>query len=227
MSRGNRALKRLRIIAVGALLTGLFIASIRANFREPPLVRIGEIKPTMSFSTVRVRGILEADARQLRGGSVFYRVNDGSGRLPVFLAQSSSKKLPLAGSRITVEGSLGLGVGHALRLNAQSTDQISVMPEEYISDVKLSEITLAQEGERITAYGRVTQVWHPKGDSKAPHRIILSDPSGSLEIVHWFEPSWAVNVGDRLEVRGTVVRYKERLQLKVWQAKDIRPYLDG
>ncbi len=227
MPRGNTTIKQLRRATVGVSIAGLFIASLGASLREPPLIRIGEIKPTMGLSTVRVKGVLESDARPLRGGSVFYMVNDGSGRLPIFLAQPPAGKLPMAGSRIVAEGTLGLGTGHALRMNIQFSDQISVMPEKFISDFKLSDVTVEQDGERMTAYGRVAKVWHPGVGSKAPHRIILSDPSGSLEIVHWFEPSWPVEVGDRLDVRGSVDLYKGRVQLKIWQPQDIRPYSGG
>ena len=224
MPRSHRAIKRLHIVAVGLVLAGLFIASLLTSFREPPLVNIGEIKPSMSFSTVRVQGMLEADARQLRDGGVFYQINDGTGCLPIFLAQSSFGKLPVAGSRIIVEGILGLGTGHALRMNVQSADKIFVMPEKFISDFRISDITVEQESESITAYGRVAKVWHPGAGSKAPHRIVLADPSGSLEAIHWFAPKRPVDVGDRLEIHGTVELYKERVQLKVWHSGDICPY---
>ena len=224
MPRSHRAIKRLRVSLLVAALAGLFIASFAANFRESPFVHIGDIKPSMSFSTLRVRGTLETDARQLRDGGVFYRINDGTGRLPVFLAQPPAEPLPLAGSLVAVEGTLGLGVGTALRMSVQSTDKITVMPEAFISDFRLSAITAEQEGERITAYGRAAEVRHPGVGSKVPHRITLSDPGGSLEVVHWFSPDWPVEVGDRLEIRGTVDLYKERVQLKVWRPDDIRPY---
>ncbi len=223
MSRGSKAIKRLRTAVVAVAITGLFLASLGANLREPPLVRIGEIKPIMNFSTVRVQGVLESDVRQLRGGSVLYMVNDGTGKLPVFLVQAPDGKLPTAGSRITVEGYLGIGTGNELRMRVQSADRIAVAAEAFISDLKLSDITAEQDGARMTVYGRVSMVWNPRPGSKAPHKIVLADPSGSLEVIHWFEPDLQVEVGDELEIFGTVDLYKGRVQLKVWDADDIRP----
>lgn len=221
MSR-SKSIKRLRTGLFVISVISLILISLRVSFRDPPLVRIGEIQPFMSLSTVRVEGRLESDARLLRDGGVFYRITDGSGHLPIFLSQLPVAPLPSAGSRIVVEGVLGLGTGSALRMNVQSAEQISIMPEEFMTDFKLSSITTEQDGKRLRVYGRVVKIWHPGENSKAPHKIILADPSGSLEIIYWFDLKNIFQVGDSLQVYGTVGSYKERIQLKIWHSGDIQ-----
>ena len=211
---------------LGVVLVGLLVLNIRSVRREPPTLRVGEISPRMNFSTVRIQGILESAPRRLGDGSVLYMVDDGTGILPVFLTQLPSGDLPSAGSRIVATGVLSVGAGHNIRLRVRSVDDVACgsvePPLEFLSDTKLSDITAEQQGDRITVYGMVSRIWHPTAGSKAPHKITLADPGGSLEVVHWFEPKRVVALGDELKIRGTVDPYNGHLQLKVWEADDIR-----
>jgi len=218
----SKANKRLRTGLFFTSVSLLILISFYFRFRAPPLVHIGEIQPFMSLSTVRVEGRLESDARLLRDGGVFYRITDGSGHLSIFLSQPPTGPLPSAGSRIVVEGILGLGTGSALRMNVQSSDQVFIMPEEFMTDFKLSSITAEQDGKRLKVYGRVVKIWHPEESSKAPHKIVLADPSDSLEVIYWFDLKELFQIGDTLQAYGTVGFYKGRIQLKVWRSDDLQ-----
>jgi len=153
-------------------------------------------------------------------------VDDGSGKLPIFLVQAPEGKLPKEGSRVTVEGNLSMGAGNAVRMRVQSAEQIRVASfspmEEVIGKLRLADITAERKGARVTVYGQVSKIWSPRPGSKAPHKIVLTDPSGSLDVIHWFEPELTVALGDVLEVRGRVDVYKGQPQLKVWEADHIR-----
>lgn len=217
-------LKALRRAALAVAIGGLFLLHLYATHRELPLVRIGDITPLMNFATVRVQGVLESDARTLRSGSVLYVIDDGTGTLPLFLNRAPAGKLPRAGSRVAATGSLGVGAGNKIRMSGHTVELLDgAVADTFVSDLKLSDITAEQKGERMTVCGRISKVWKPSPGSKAPHKIVLEDSSGSLEVVHWFAPELQVAVGDALEIRGTVDLYKDRLQLKVWEAADIQP----
>jgi DNA/RNA endonuclease YhcR with UshA esterase domain len=216
----------LRVLRISALVVatfGLFLLHLYATHRELPLVRIGEVTPMMNFAPVRVEGVLKSDARRIRSGSALYLVDDGTGTIPVFFNRPTGEKLPKAGTRVSVVGNLGVGAGNKVRLSGQSIQWLPGRLEQQIPGQKLSDITPEQNGEPITVYGRVSKVWNPRPDSKAPHRIILSDSSGSLDVVHWFVPELPLAVGDELKIRGTVGVYDGKVQLKVWQAEDIQP----
>ncbi len=211
---------------MGAALFFIFLFNFYGAHREPPFIQIGEIKPIMNFSTVRVRGVLSSDPRKLQNDESLYIVDDGSGELPVFLIQSAGVKFPKAGSRVVVEGRLRLGADQAFRMRVQSSEQIVVIPfipmKEKVGTSGLAEITADRKGEYVTVYGQVSKVWSPRSGSKAPHKIVLTDPSGSLDVIHWFEPESMVALGDILKVRGTIDVYKTHPQLKVWKAEHIR-----
>jgi hypothetical protein len=79
MLRGSKAVKRLRTTLFVLVISGLSLASLYASRREPLLVRIGDIKPIMNYSTVRVQGSLESVARALGDGTVLYLLADENG----------------------------------------------------------------------------------------------------------------------------------------------------
>jgi hypothetical protein len=206
-------------------LCGLLLLQLYLSGREPPLVRIDQIAPMMNFSTVRVRGVLAADARKLRSGSALYMVEDAGGVLPVFLICPPEKELPKAGCRVTVEGNLSIGAGHNIRLRAFSEEQVMIEPAAPVikmtGEILLADVTADRAGEYMTVYGRASRLWSPRGESKAPHRIILSDASGVLEIVHWLDLETGVAVGDEVQVSGRVGLYQGKVQLKVPEAAGI------
>ena len=240
---GSSSHSSVRCLHCGALLkkrrfgvsrrTALFVSGILAviflqlyfSRREPPLIRIGDISPMLNFSTVRVQGLLVADARRLRSGSVFYRVNDGSGILPVFLIRPPEEELPRAGQRVTIEGNLSVGAGYNRRMHVFSEAQVLLEPERPVKkraeDILCSEVTAQQEGMDLSVWGRVSRVWVPRTGTKAPYKIILTDASGALEVIHWLGSNQGVTVGDELQVRGRVELYRGKVQLKVWEPSGI------
>ncbi len=196
---------------MGVALSTLFLLNLHLLRREPPLVCIGEIKASMNFSKVRVRGVLKSDARTLRDGTVLYLIADETGSLPVFLNCAPRGKLPKAGNPVVATGRLSVGVGNQVRMRMHDAGQIKVLGNAVPTVVR----------------GQVTEVWMPPPDSKAPCRITLARPVGSLEVVHWFKPEHQVAVGEQLEIKGTVGFYKGRMQLKVRKPSDIRLHPEG
>jgi hypothetical protein len=220
---------RLRVLRTSALLVGvggLFLLQLYAKHRELPLVAIGDISPAMNFAMVRIRGVLESDARPLRSGAVLYVVDDGSGTIPVFADTPPVAPLPMAGSRVLVSGNLSVGVGDGVRMRARSAEHVvvEVAPEggSEPAQRRLSEVTVDRKGERMTVSGRVSKCWEPKDGSRSPFKIVLEDPSGTLDVVHWLKAAPPIATGDRIEVAGTVDVYREKPQLKVWHAGDFR-----
>lgn len=216
-------LKVLRISALLVAVFGVFLLHLYARNRELPLVKVADISPAMNFASVRIEGRLEQDARRLRSGSVLYVVNDGSGSIAVF-AQPTEGRLPLSGQQVSVSGSLSVGAGNELRLRAHSKGvAITQHGEEVPAGAESpAGVTAALEGEHLVVVGRVAEYSRPRTGSKAPYRIILSDGGGALEVVHWLPDAPQIHEGAKVRVYGTVGLYKGKVQLKVWEAGDIR-----
>jgi len=205
-----KTIKRLRTAAFVIAVSGLLLTSLYRSRRESPLVRIGEIKPVMNFSTVRVQGVLESDARALRDGAVLYLIADETGSLPIF-SRAHAEELPKAGNWVVATGRLSVGAGNQVRMHVHDAGQVEVLGKPDPTIVR----------------GQVSEVWIPPSDSRAPFRIVLARPEGSLEIVHWFTPEHQMAVGDRLEAKGSLGFYKGRKQLKVHEVEDLRLHPEG
>jgi DNA/RNA endonuclease YhcR with UshA esterase domain len=221
------SIRVLRLSAMVVAVGGLLLLHLYTLHRELPIVRIGDISPVMNFATVRVEGVLESDARPVRGGSILYVVDDGTGLLPVFSNQTPDGKLPKAGSRVSIAGSLSVGAGEQVRMSARSEIEIldEARSDNFVSELKLADITAEQDGARMTVYGRVSKVWKTRAGSKAPNKIVLEDDSGTLDVVHWLKDVSDIQPGDELEISGILNVYEGRLQLKLRDAADVQPYL--
>jgi DNA/RNA endonuclease YhcR with UshA esterase domain len=166
--------------------------------------------------------MLDSDARELRNNTTLYIINDGTGTLPVFLNNTANPKLPKKGSYVEASGSLSVAAGNEVRMRARSVEQVAGVPVEAVdtilSDVQLGDVSIRQAGACMRACGRVVSFVEPRPGSKAPYKILLADHSGTLEVVHWFEPGRIWEAGDTLEAIGRVDLYRGKVQLKVQRA---------
>ncbi len=216
-----------RIIAGSAMFIAACLILLAAHRHRQiagwPLVRVDQIGPCMNFARVRVEGMLESDARRLANGSILYFIDDGTGTLPVFRDRAPDADMPPAGERIGAEGILLFGRNRDLRMRAYRVERSTLLPSRPDpGDDTLSSVVLAEPDTWRTVRGEVVRLGCPGQGSNAPHRIILRDASGELEVVHWLELERPPAVGDWIEARGKVGRYKGRAQLKVIRSADVR-----
>ena len=97
---------------------GLGLLYLTAIHREAPTVKIGEIRPSMNFSAVRVVGKVSTDARVFKEGdrvqTLRFTVDDGTGEVVIqaYKAQAQAVVdrygLPREGDSVDVSGRLGV-----------------------------------------------------------------------------------------------------------------------
>jgi hypothetical protein len=208
--RRAKRYRRLKTIIFACSIVTLLTASLHAHFREPPLVRIYEIETWMSFSTVRVNGILETRALEMRDGSLLYMLADESGSLPVFVDASAISQRPVAGDAVVMKGRLGLASGHRASLQVSDTDGV----------------TIQEEVLPFTVRGTLCEIHSPTPGSRTPYRLILERSEGRMELIHWFTPDYEASVGDQVEAVGTLGFYRGRKQVKVSRSSELRFYPD-
>ncbi|HEY5652794.1 MAG TPA: hypothetical protein VIR63_00280, partial [Pontiella sp.] len=121
MGLSRKSKRLLRIIAPAAFFVFLILLQFHLSRRDPRRVCVDAISPFHNFSRVRVEGVLESGARRLRGGSVLYMVNDGSGTIAVFDEQAVGVEA-VKGTRISAEGYLNVGANNDVRLRAKSVE---------------------------------------------------------------------------------------------------------
>ena len=107
-----------RYAALGLGTIGLGLLYLMAIHRELPVVKIGEIKPTMNFAYVRVVGTVAGDPRIFKEvgkvRSLRFTVDDGTGEISVTAFRSQAEdlvdqhKVPASGDRVEVAGALSI-----------------------------------------------------------------------------------------------------------------------
>lgn len=198
--------KRLRSATFYGLTAILFISALQARRRAPPTVSIGDLRPSMAFSTVQLGGLLERAPRILSDGTVLLSIADATGSLAVFIDRAAAAELPSAGDWVEVTGVPGLDSGSGNSLRVSDPSAIRRLPDP--PPVRIS--------------GQVLEVHAPPAGSRAPYRIVLARPAGRIELVHWFTPSKPVEAGDLIEAEGSFGFYRGRLQIRVQCPQDLR-----
>jgi len=224
------------VLAVAGLVL-LYLYSVN---RDIPVVKAGDITPTMNFATVRMIGVVTRDAYVFKSGGVVFNVNDGSGEIAVMGGRAQADalkadgKLPRRGDRVEVAGSLSVSADQEPKLRLQSSDQLVLNRKRAASSftktetrLRLADITADREGRQVTVAGTLKSVDIPGPGSKAPYVLTLEEDGAQLAVIFWEDVFQGLDgklpvPGKLISVRGRVDGCKDTVQLKVWDAGDLR-----
>ena len=231
-----RVLRNASVILAVAGLVLLYLYSIN---RDIPLVRIDSVTPTMNFAYVRIAGEVTRDAYVFDSGGLIFNVNDGSGEIAVMGGRAQAEalenagRLPRRGDRVEVAGSLSVSADQEVKLRMQSADQLVLqrkrMPSASagLSMLRLSDIAAAQKGEQVSVSGVLKEINIPGPGSKAPYVLTLEQDGDELEVIFWDKVFQGLEralpmPGKIMRATGRVDVYKDKVQLKVWEAADLQ-----
>lgn len=237
---GRSVYKRLsiRLIKVAALFmafTGLFFLYYASISRELPVIKIAEVKPSMNFAYVTVKGVATSDASINTWGGLFFTVNDSADgkdirsnvSIRAYNDMTNHLKernlLPAAGDRVEISGSLKVSEG-GISLIIQSPDQVKVFPKES-REMLLDDITEANLNEKVRIHVSVLSITETPG--KAPNEIRVSDNSGNASLTVWKTtcdelvklPGFAT--GAMLKADVVVDSYRGKLQLWIKNSRNV------
>jgi DNA/RNA endonuclease YhcR with UshA esterase domain len=231
-------IKFLRYASLVLAVAGLILLYLFSVNREIPLVRIGDVTPTMNFATVRMAGEVTRDAYVFQSGGIVFDMKDGTGEITVMggrvqtQALDAAGKLPRNGDRIEVAGSLSVSADQEPKLRIQSVDQLvlerkrTIAPSA-VSNVRIADVTAAHKGDQITVTGILRTIDIPGPGSKSPYTLTLEENGAKLAVVFWEDVFKGLDnklplPGKLISARGRVGVYKDTVQLKVWEAGDLR-----
>jgi len=235
-------MKALRIAALILACAGLFLLYLFAARSEIPPVRVAEITPAMNFACVRVSGEVVRSGSASSGGWVF-AVNDGSGELAVFCSRTQTEvlkaagKIPRRGDRIETAGSLNVGAEKGIRLRMLAPEHMTLLRRDSAADrspvsvVRLSDVQSVDRGRQVMTRGLLKAVNVPGRGSKAPYQLVLEEGVCRLTVIFWDDafssPERTLPVpGKRLEVCGTVDRFRDEVRLKLEDLSGLRVMAD-
>ena len=238
---GSKVEKRMSLVAIrwAAVLlatVGLFLLFLMAKHREIPLVKLGEVKPTMNFAQIRVEGVVDSDARTFRtGGGMGFNFSDGTGTIMVFISQKQAQEMaeknlvPKAGDQVNFAGGLNIADDKSsMRLLSVEEFHLTRAPA---AAVRLADITTAMKGTSVTVAAKVLDLFPPPADSKRPYALKLKDDSGEQTLNFWqaeYDQIQGKDVlnGAYVRARVSVAAYQDKLQLKLAAGQDLE-ILDG
>lgn len=233
---------RVRVLKIASLVlafAGLVLLYFYSVNRGIPLVKVGDVTPTMNFAYVRVAGDVSRDAYIFKSGGFVFNLYDGTGEVAIMGSRTQAEllknenRLPKRGDQVEVAGSLSIGADDEVKLRMQSADQLvltrkprkSAAPAA-VSRIKLADITPAQDGDRMTVVGKLKEVSIPAPGSKAPYKLTLEEEGKELPVIFWDEVFQGLE--QKLPTPGTLIRVSGRIelfkgapQLKVWEAADL------
>lgn len=234
---------RVRVLQYASLVlavAGLGLLYLYSVNREIPIVRVDSIKPTMNFAYVRIQGEVSRDAYVFKSGGMVFNLNDGSGEIAVMGGRAQAEaledagNLPRRGDYVDVAGSLNVSADQEVKLRMQSADQLvlrrkhsattAVTPVS--SSIRLADITAAQKDDHVSVVGTLTEISVPAPGSKAPYVLTLEEDGTALEVIFWDQVFQGLEKklpmpGKLVSARGRVDVYKEKIQIKVWEATDL------
>ena len=209
---------------------------LSALHRDIPPVRIGEIKPSMNHSAVRVAGDVIADARVFKEGeqvrSLRFTVDDGSGVVLVQAYKSEAQALvdkyglPRQGDRVEVAGRLSVSADEDAVLRLQVPDQL-VLTHADTRPTALKNINSGMIGKSVVVEGSITKVIAPRPGSKAPWTVVVTDAGGQQELTFWqdvydeIRDKVLLAPGAPIRAHVAVRSYKDKLQLALNQGMDM------
>lgn len=238
---GSKVEKRMSLVALrwaAVLLAtiGLFLLFLMAKHREIPLVKLGDVKPTMNFAQIRVEGVVDSDARTFRsGGGMGFNFSDDTGTIMVFISQRQAKEMteknlvPKAGDQVNFAGGLNIADDKSsMRLLSVDEFRLTRAPA---ATVRLADITTAMKGSSVTVSGKVMDLFPPPADSKRPYALKIKDESGEQTLNFWQAEYDQIQgkdvlVGAFVRARVSVAAYQDKLQLKLAAGQDLE-ILDG
>ncbi|MFA7257163.1 MAG: hypothetical protein WC047_06285 [Kiritimatiellales bacterium] len=234
---------RVRVLQYASLvlaIAGLVLLYLFSVNRDIPLVKVGDITPTMNFAYVRIAGEVTRDAYVFKSGGIVFNMKDGSGEIAVMGGRAQADaleaagKLPCRGDQVDVAGSLSVSADQEVKLRMQSAEQLRLTRKRATpyyaateSRIALSDVTADRKGDQVTVVGTLKTVDVPGPGSKAPYVLTLAEDGATLAVIFWDDVFQGLDKklpmpGKLISARGKVDVYKDAIQLKVWDARDLR-----
>lgn len=234
----------LQYVSLVLAVAGLILLYLFSVNRDIPLVQVSDIAPTMNFAYVRMAGEVTRNAYVFQSGGLVFDIRDGSGEITVMGGRAQAQaleaagKLPQRGDRIEVTGSLSVSAEQAPKLRIQSADQLILNRKRVATvpaaenRVRLADVTAAHKGEQVTVVGTLKAVDVPGPGSKSPYVLTIAADGAELAVIFWEDVFQGLDKklpmpGKTISARGRVGVYRDTVQLKVWEASDLRVMESG
>ncbi len=231
--RKRLPLRYLRLGSILLALLGLAALLYAVSGASTPQVTVASVEATMNYAYVRLAGqvtrgpVYDPESQELR----FY-LSDSTGEILVSSFRATTrplieqKKIPVAGDEVAVEGTLRVREDF-VSLNLSAPDKLQVT-HPAARTLKIGEIGRDQNLRRVSVSGDVRDIRTPY---KGLTLLSIGDATGEVDVAVYDDvlalsgkiPD--VQIGDAVQLAGTVSFYKESPQLALTDAQDLSKLL--
>lgn len=209
-------------------ICGVLFLFISARAENVPYVKVKDLKPTMNFAKVSMRGIVESSPYydEEKGGYFSFWLNDGTGSIKVRAFRDVAKELiekdlyPTIADSVFLTGTLYARENFILTLNSIKDLKIKI-PET--KNVKLEEIFDTLAGRRIETEGTIHSINQYR--NKSIGLKIQNEHANITVFIPFYykekEKILALEKGTLIKVKGAVFLYKEKPEIIPHYVSDI------
>ncbi len=212
------------IIAIG----GIIFLFLSAKISSAPFLKIKDLKPTMNFAKISMKGIVESPLYydEEKEGYLSFWLNDGTGSIKIRAFRDVAKEIiykklyPSLGDSVYVTGTLYARENFILTIGNINDLKIKI-PEPL--NVKIEEITDTLTGKRIITEGTIYSVTEYKNKSIGV-RIKDKEKFITVYIPFYYkgkEKILALEKGTIIKVKGSIYIYKDKPEILPHYVDDI------
>lgn len=226
------SLRALKYGSLAVAAAGVLLLYLAARGIEPPVVKVRDLQPGMNRAFVRIEGRVEGTPRTLDSGTVMFTLDDGTGKLTVFVDDEVAKelqaadKLPTNNAGVSVRGYLVYRKDKRWSINLNTPEHLSCSEgETRTKRVPIRKISKDMLGDQVEVEGKLEKVVRLR---KGVIVFTLEDEGRSIDVKVMEESCGAVVAeleasgrGTKVLIRATVREYKGRLQLEPGGPADI------
>jgi DNA/RNA endonuclease YhcR with UshA esterase domain len=227
--RKRLPLRYLRLGSIALAVLGL-VALLYAILGSPtPKVTVASVGATMNYAYVRLEGQVTRGPRyDPETQALSFYLADSTGEIMVSSFRATTrqlldqKKIPVAGDRVAVEGTLRVRDDFGA-LNLVSPDKLE-LTHPAANVVKIGEIGPDDNLQIVSVSGDVREIRTPY---KGLTLYSVGDATGEIDLAVYSDilalsgPLADVGIGDAVQVNGTVSFYRESPQLALTNARDL------
>ncbi|MEO0290939.1 MAG: OB-fold nucleic acid binding domain-containing protein [candidate division WOR-3 bacterium] len=218
----------LRWISLFLAIGGVIFLFISARTEAAPYVKVKDLKPTMNFAKVSMKGIVESSPyyEEEKGGYFSFWLNDGTGSIKVRAFRDVAKELiekdlyPSVSDSVFVTGTLYARENFILTINNGKDLKIKIQEPK---NVKIKDITDTLTGKRIETEGNIYSITQYRNNSIGL-RIQDEDANITVFIPFYYrekEKILSLEKGTIIKVKGAVFLYKDKPEIIPHYVSDI------
>jgi RecJ-like exonuclease len=240
----------LSLVIMIALLSAVAVAqpAVSASTAADSVITINQITRKAVDSTVTIVGkITNIYGPRSPQAPYSYYVTDGTETIRVAIWQNIYKGIPnvsqfIVGSRVRITGKVNLYYNNLeIHLenpaNIRLATDIAPTPLPVVKAEKqtkkkedilvLKAVDRSKLGQIVRVRGKVAN-FRASWNERAPNIMTISEGTSSLPIVYWqdiaeqLKPEQQPKIGEFVEVKGTVNEYRNQLQLRLFDPKNLR-----